>query len=62
MLKIRLETRSGDFVVFVNVPLFDPPMDVLVWGTRVFQRVTDDVYRECMIFYVPRECTIDGDG
>ena len=32
----RLETRDGDFVTYVQVPIMNPPADLLGWGNRVF--------------------------
>lgn len=38
VVKIRLLTRQADFVVSVFIPPFDPPPEVIVWGSRVFAR------------------------
>lgn len=51
MKKVRLMTKDGGFVTGGEVPLFDEPPDVVVWGERVFtyshtDDETVDVYVE----------------
>lgn len=36
MAKAKLYTREGRFVADVDMPPFNPPADVVVWGTRHF--------------------------
>lgn len=47
-----LYTRDGHFVTGVHVPTFDPPPEVIAWGSRVFVRCADGLYREGMPFVV----------
>ncbi len=37
MLKIKLTTRDGRFVAFVEVVPMNPPPDIVVWGARSFK-------------------------
>ena len=36
MTKIRLETRSGDFVAEVEIPTMMPMPEIVTWGDRHF--------------------------
>ena len=36
MQKVRLFTRAGEYVCTVMVPDFDPPVEVITWGSRCF--------------------------
>lgn len=36
MQKVRLFTRQGEYVCTVDVPNFDPPVEVISWGSRYF--------------------------
>lgn len=58
MAKAKLYTRDGQFVADVDMPPFNPPADVIVWGTRHFvlrQGVTGIEpwydYAEGMVWY-----------
>ncbi len=52
MEKVNLYTRNGDFVAVVEVPTFEPPTDVVVWGERFFI-LRDEKYFEGLAYYVP---------
>jgi hypothetical protein len=32
----NLYTRAGDFVASIELPPFNPPADVVIWGQRTF--------------------------
>lgn len=32
----KLYTREGGFVTDIEIPPFDPPADVVIWGARTF--------------------------
>lgn len=36
MQRVRLYTRQGGYVCTVDVPNFDPPVEVISWGSRYF--------------------------
>lgn len=36
MQKVKLFTRSGEYVCTVSVPNFNPPVEVITWGSRCF--------------------------
>lgn len=37
-MKITLKSREGQFVAQAEIPPFNTPPEVIVWGDRVFQR------------------------
>jgi hypothetical protein len=39
-LKVKLLTASGEFVFEHDLPPFDKPPEVIIWGSRVFRRKT----------------------
>lgn len=47
----RLLTRTGDFVVEVLVPPFNPPAEIIQWGGRYFIRQPDGKYCEGMVWF-----------
>lgn len=51
MTNTALLTRSGGFVVNVEVPPFIPPAEVVQWGSRIFVRNPAGEYREGLIWY-----------
>lgn len=59
MLRIRLETSNGSLVSSVELPLFKMLPDVVVWGTRCFQKhglnADGPIYRECFCWVIPEE-------
>jgi hypothetical protein len=57
MTPIRLLTRTGDFVKTVLVPLFHPPAEAILWGSRYFIRRADGNYYEGLVYAVPPEHT-----
>ena len=46
----RLLTKSGDFVTRVDVPPYDPPPEIIAWGTRFFVRQQNGEYREGLVW------------
>lgn len=55
MIRVRLVTRGGDFVREVEIAPFEPPPDVLVWGSRLFLRdpCDDHCFREGCAVWIP---------
>lgn len=60
MVKVPLLTRNGEFVVTVEVPPFQPPADIIIWGARIFSRTerrghgeTGADYLEAFAYMVP---------
>jgi len=50
MMEVELITESGGLVGRFDIPPFQIPPEVLIWGARVFKWVGDGtVYRE--VFY-----------
>lgn len=45
----RLLTREGDYVITAEVPRFNPPAEVIVWGSRIFVRTAAGEYREGIV-------------
>ncbi len=62
-LRIRLVTREDDLVGIFEIPPFQKPPEVVVWGGRVFEldvEKFDDPedgaacqYRECFMYVIP---------
>jgi hypothetical protein len=52
MIKTRLFTRDGGYVVTVLVPQFQPKAEAIVWGSRIFFLKDDGEYREGIAYYV----------
>jgi hypothetical protein len=53
MEKIVLYTRGGDEVTTVSVMPMTPMPEGILWGSRVFFRDQDNVYREGMLWSDP---------
>lgn len=54
-MKIALMTADGDLVHEEEIPDFEQPPLVILWGTRVFSRSEFDlyVYLECFAYALP---------
>lgn len=51
---VKLETRSGGLVTTVEIPEFDPPAEIIVWGQRYFIRSEKaGTYMEAMVAWAP---------
>lgn len=48
--KVKLTTRTGSFVAFVEILTFTPPAEVIIWGARTFSRVHADLMSETPIY------------
>jgi len=48
----RLLTRDGHHVTTVEIPVFYPPVDLLIWGVRLFFRTLEGEYREGTVWVV----------
>lgn len=35
-MKIELYTRTGEFIAAAQIPEFDYPPDIVLWGERIF--------------------------
>jgi hypothetical protein len=55
MKKVKIVTRAREYVAEVDVLPFQPPPDILVWGERFFQRITDVCYCESFAYFIPPE-------
>lgn len=54
MNKVKLTTRDGGFVTEIQIPVLNPPYEVVAWGNRVF--VWDgptQTYREGLMYVDP---------
>jgi len=50
MLEVRLYVSPGreeQYVTTVIIPQFLTAPEVIIWGTRIFRKVTDQIYHEC---------------
>jgi hypothetical protein len=71
-MKVRLEASNSGFAYSTEIPPFDKPPDVLMWGTRVFRYVHEridtglvrtHVYREAFAYHlVGSEAEVDKPG
>ena len=52
MRQVRLSTPEGSYVATVRVPIFNPPPDAIMWGSRFFQHITAEHYSEGFIYVV----------
>ena len=52
MIKTKLFTRSGEYVVTVMMPPFQPQAEAIVWGARMFFLRADGTYSEGLAFHV----------
>ncbi len=50
---VLLLTADGVLVQEVEMPVFAPMPSVVLFGTRVFKRITDRTYHECFAYAVP---------
>lgn len=50
-MEIKLLTRDGGYVTTVSVPPFNPPPEVIMWGSRVFVRQPGGHYAEGMAWH-----------
>jgi hypothetical protein len=55
----RLLTRDGHYVTTVETPVFCPPVDLLIWGYRLFLRTLEDEYRESTVWVVQDPAELD---
>ena len=56
METVILETRDTQFVARVEVPPFNPPAEIILWGSRYFIQTQDpNTYREglCVPSFTP---------
>jgi hypothetical protein len=51
-MEIPLYTRSGDFVVAVEVPIMTPMVEVINWGNRYFVLNQQNQYVEGLVWYI----------
>jgi hypothetical protein len=42
----RLTTRDGTYVTTVDLPVNDPPIDLIIWHRRAFLARPDATFRE----------------
>ncbi len=62
MEKIDLFTRGGDFVTSVQIPVFNPKAEILLWGSRYFYyNESKNQYLEGLCFWVPSESKPQGE-
>jgi hypothetical protein len=52
METMTLYTRDGRMVVDVQIPVFNPPVEAIIWGSRFFVRREDGKYYEGVVFPV----------
>jgi len=61
MMKCRLFTKAHEHVVDVEIPPFNEPPDVLIWGERIFKLVNttagfvEPEYTEAFSYWVKPE-------
>lgn len=50
---VRLYTKANEFVVAAEIPPFEPPPEILMWGERVFRHESEDRYTEGLAWFIP---------
>lgn len=55
--RARLETVKGEKVTDVEVPPFDPPPEILIWGQRFFKHHEGATYREAFAYWIAPDQT-----
>lgn len=55
MRQITLETEDGRFVSEHAIPPFVDGFEpsVILWGTRFFKLLENNIYRECFVYAIP---------
>lgn len=52
-MKVKLLTRSGDYVAVIDSPPFEIPPEIIQWGERHFVHKPSGEYREGMLWHTP---------